>query len=139
MSTSRSSRRSANIIGTLLEGSDRVMRWWMLTGLLWASLAMAQDSSGEQVLRRAIELQQSGHYSEAIAGYQTYLKSHPDAAAVRSNLGAALAHEGRYAEAVRQYTLALKTQDSNYGIRFNLGLAYYKEGEIASAVKEFET
>ena len=113
-------------------------RWWVLTGLVWASLAMAQDSSGEQALRRAIELQQSGHYSDAIAGYQTYLKSHPEAAAVRSNLGAALAHEGRYEEAIRQYTLALKAQDSNYGIRFNLGLAYYKQDDVASAVKEFE-
>jgi tetratricopeptide (TPR) repeat protein len=111
----------------------------MLTGLVWAGLAMAQDSSGEQALRRVIELQRSGHYAEAIAGYETYLKSHPEAAAVRSNLGAALAHEGRYAEAVRQYTLALKAQDSNYGIRFNLGLAYYKQDDVASAVKEFKT
>ena len=111
----------------------------MLTGLLSTGLLSAQNSSDEQALRRAIGMQQSGHYAEAITGYQSYLKTHAEAAAVRSNLGAALAHEGQYTEAIQQYELALKSQPSNYGIRFNLGLAYYKEGEIVSAVREFET
>ncbi|HXY01813.1 MAG TPA: tetratricopeptide repeat protein [Candidatus Limnocylindrales bacterium] len=114
------------------------MRWWTLTCLLWAGIVLAQEDSGQQALSRAIELHQSGHYAEAIANYQTYLKAHPEAVAVRSNLGAALAHEGRYPEAIREYTLALTTQPSNYGIRFNLALAYYKMGEIKQAVKEFE-
>jgi len=90
------------------------------------------------MLSRAVKLHQSGHYAEAITGYRIYLKAHPDAAAVRSNLGAALAHEGRYSEAVREYTLALGVQPSNNGIRFNLGLAYFKMGEIERATKEFE-
>src|SRR5579859_4556893 len=91
-----------------------------------------------QALRQAVELQQSGHYAEAIDGYQSFLKSHPDAGPVRSNLGAALAHEGRYTEAIQQYTLALKSDPSNNGIRFNLALAYYKAGHIPDAVREFE-
>lgn len=91
-----------------------------------------------QALRHAVELQQSGHYAEAIDGYQNFLKAHPDAGPVRSNLGAALAHEGRYTEAIQQYSLALKSDPSNNGIRFNLALAYYKAGHITDAVREFE-
>lgn len=92
-----------------------------------------------QKLREAVELQQSGHYAEAIDDYRAFLKTHPEMAAVRSNLGAALAHEGRYTEAVQEYNLALKADPSNFGIRFNLGLAYYKMGDITRAVHEFET
>lgn len=91
-----------------------------------------------QTLRHAVELQQAGHYAEAIEGYQSFLKTHPDAGPVRSNLGAALAHEGRYTDAIEQYTLALKSDPSNSGIQFNLALAYYKAGHIADAVREFE-
>ncbi len=106
--------------------------------LLAASAAVAQDKSGDQALSHAVELHQSGHYTEAIDAYRAYLKSHPDAAAVRSNLGAALAHEGNYKDAVQEYTTALAALPSNYGIRFNLGLAYYKSGDIPDASKAFE-
>lgn len=92
-----------------------------------------------QKLREAVELQQSGHYADAIDDYRSFLKVHPDMAAVRSNLGAALAHEGRYTEAIQEYSLALKADPSNFGIRFNLGLAYYKMGDVTKAVHEFET
>lgn len=115
------------------------MTWrWLVVCLLFAGLAKAQGGPGSDVLRRAVELHQAGHYAEAITGYQAYLKTHPDAAAVRSNLGAALIHEGRYDEAVEEYKHALEAQPSNYGIRLNLGLAYYKMGEIGLAIKEFE-
>src|SRR6266480_2703307 len=120
-------------------GATRVTRWWMLLAcLLWGCFAQAQDESGQQSLSRAVDLHQSGHYAEAITEYQVYLKAHPEKAAVRSNLGAALAHEGRYTEAIREYTQALAAQPTNYGIRFNLALAYHKTGEIKQAVKEFE-
>lgn len=92
-----------------------------------------------QTLRHAVELQQAGHYAEAIEGYQNFLKTRPDAGPVRSNLGAALAHEGRYTEAIQEYTLALKSDPSNSSIQFNLALAYYKAGHIVDAVREFES
>src|SRR6266487_4781532 len=101
---------------------------WILAATLFGHLASAQDQPGQVTLSRAVELHQSGKYAEAIVAYQTYLKSHPEAAAVRSNLGAALAHEGRYDDAIGEYKLALVALPSNAGIRFNLGLAYYKEG-----------
>jgi tetratricopeptide (TPR) repeat protein len=110
----------------------------VLVCLLCSGLATAQDESGQQALSRAVELHQSGHFADAITEYQGYLKAHPEAAAVRSNLGAALAHEGRYTEAIQEYKQALAALPSNFGIRFNLALAYYKMGEIQQAVKEFE-
>jgi tetratricopeptide (TPR) repeat protein len=110
----------------------------ILVGVISVASALAQNDASQQLLSHAVELHQSGHYAEAITAYQSYLKSHPEAAAVRSNLGAALAHEARYSEAIREYTLALKTSPSNYGIRFNLGLAYYKTGNLEGAVREFE-
>ena len=110
----------------------------MLVCLLCLGLARAQDDSGQQALRRAVELHQSGHYAEAITEYQAYLKVHPEAVAVRSNLGAALAHEGRYTEAIEEYKQALASEPTNHGIRFNLALAYYKMSEVEQAIKEFE-
>jgi tetratricopeptide (TPR) repeat protein len=106
--------------------------------LLFCGPVPAQDGPAKQALRGAIELQRSGHYAEAIDAYRTFLKAHPDVAAVRSNLGAALVHEGHYSDAIREYTLALKADPSNYGIRFNLGLAYFKTGDLAHAANEFE-
>lgn len=112
---------------------------WMLVGVLGAGLAAAQSESSQEALKRAVDLHQSGHYSQAITNYQQYLKAHPEAAGVRSNLGAALAHEGRYTEAIQEYKEALVALPSNNGIRFNLALAYYKMGDICHAIKEFET
>ena len=110
----------------------------MLACLFCVGLARAQDDSEQQALKRAVELHQSGHYAEAITEYQTYLKVHPQAMAVRSNLGAALAHEGRYTEAIQEYKQALAAEPTNSGIRFNLALAYYKMSDIEQATKEFE-
>jgi len=114
---------------------------WRLICLLviGTSLALSQDDSARQALRHAVELQQSGRFTEAIEAYKAFLKNYPDApGAIRSNLGAALAHEGRYPEAIEEYTQALKFDPSNAGIRLNLGLARYKMGDVVQAVREFE-
>lgn len=116
----------------------KLLLWCLLACLLGPSQTSAQTDSSQDALSKAVELHQSGHYAEAITAYQAYLKAHPQASAVRSNLGAALAHEGRYPEAIREYTEALNAEPTNFGIRFNLGLAHYKMGEIAQALKEFE-
>jgi tetratricopeptide (TPR) repeat protein len=106
--------------------------------LLAVGVAAAQDDPSMQLLRQAVEFQKAGKLAEAIADYRTFLKDHPEAAPVRSNLGAALADEGHYADAVKEYNVALKSDPSNDGIRLNLGLAWYKMGNIAKAVSEFE-
>src|ERR1043166_9475826 len=98
----------------------RVLRR-LLASLLFAGCLSrwlpAQNQPDEELLKRAVELHQSGHYTEAIQAYEVFLKAHPDAAGVRSNLGAALIHEGHYPDAIQQYKLALTAQPSNSGIR----------------------
>lgn len=116
-----------------------MIRWLFLLVLMVPGLLSAQGDSARQLLGRAIELQKSGHYGEAIDAYREFLKANPQAAPIRSNLGAALVHEGRYSEAIEEYTIALKVDPANAGIRFNLGLAFYKWGEIEKALPEFES
>ncbi len=102
-----------------------------------AVCATAQTDPGAD-LRKAVELHQAGNYAAAIEGYQRFLKAHPELAQVRSNLGAALAHEGRFEEAVREYSLALSVDPKNAPVRLNLALAYYKSGDIAQAIVNLE-
>lgn len=67
----------------------------ILFSVLCAALSRGQTKTDADDLRRALDFQQSGDYSGAVLAYRQYLDSHPDAAAgVRSNLGAALAHQG---------------------------------------------
>lgn len=130
---------AACINASLVVRSSRVVSWCLIAILmLGANAVRGQQQPANEVLKKALELHQSGHYAEAINQYRIFLKSHPDAGAVRSNLGAALAHEGRYPEAIQEYKEALKSQSTNLGIRLNLALAYYKMSDINEAVKGFE-
>jgi tetratricopeptide (TPR) repeat protein len=103
--------------------------------MLAACLAMAQDSP-EQILQRAVTLHQSGEPEKAIPLYREFLKLQPDAAPIRSNLGAALASAGRYEEAIAEYRQALKGLPGDPRIRLNISLALYKSGQISEAAKE---
>ena len=103
----------------------------------FALSAVAQTDPGAE-LRQALELHQAGKYPEAIDAYQKFLKIHPELGQVRSNLGAALAHEGRLEEAIREYSLALSVEPRNAPVRLNLALAYYKSGDIAQAIANLE-
>ena len=58
---------------------------------------------------------------------------------MRSNLGAALAHEGRFEEAIREYSLSLRSIRTNVSVRLNLALAYYKSGDLGQAIVNLET
>jgi tetratricopeptide (TPR) repeat protein len=75
----------------------------------------------------------------AIRYYREFLAAHPDAAEIRSNLGAALVRDGRFAEAVEEYQAALKQLPNNRPVRMNLALAYYKVGRLSDAVRELDT
>ncbi|HKW96298.1 MAG TPA: tetratricopeptide repeat protein [Bryobacteraceae bacterium] len=111
-----------------------------LAALLSAWLAFAQSGPDNEVLQRALKLHQSGDYSGAITAYEQFLKAHPDAAGVRSNLGAALAHEGRFEDAIREYRLALEAQPAGTPaaskVRLNLALAYFKTAQLSKAAAE---
>ena len=63
---------------------------------------------------------------------------YPDAAQVRSNLGAALVGAGQYKQAIEQYKLALAAKTDN-GVRLNLALAYYKSAQFRDAARELQT
>jgi tetratricopeptide (TPR) repeat protein len=113
---------------------------WLFTAVaLAAALAPAQDGP-EQILQRAVALQQSGDMEKAIPLYREFLKLAPQAPPqIRSNLGAALAGTGRYEEAIAEYRQALKDLPGDPRIRLNFSLALYKSGQISEAAQELAT
>src|SRR5579871_6207601 len=100
--------------------------------LCFSMVCMAQEAP-QQLMRKALEAQQAGHFDEAVRTYRVLVKQYPDIFEVRSNLGAALAGEGHYSEAIGEYEKALTIQ-SNPATRLNLALAYYKSGELQKAI-----
>jgi tetratricopeptide (TPR) repeat protein len=81
-----------------------------------------------------MQKQQAGDLEGAVAGYRQFLKLHPEATAIHSNLGVALAGLGKFEEAIPEYKIALRQSPAQPGIRLNLALAYYKMGRLADAV-----
>ena len=112
-------------------------RLWVLGLLLATCLSAQTNSSPEELLRHAVELQQAGDLEGAVRGYRQFLAVRPNELAAHSNLGVLLSHMGRYGEAVNEYKKALNFSPENPGILLNLGLAYYKAGRIAEAAQTF--
>ena len=92
----------------------------------------------QQLVQDAMQKQQAGDLAGAVTEYREFLKLHPEAAAIHSNLGAALAGLGRYEEALPEYKMALKQSPKLAGARLNLALVYYKMGKLDDAVTELE-
>src|SRR2546423_2706252 len=90
----------------------------------------------QQLVPDAIQKQQAGDLEGAVAGCKQFLKLHPEASGIHSNLGAALAQLGRFEEAVAEYKIALRQSPAQVGPRLNLALAYYKMGRIPVAAAE---
>lgn len=111
----------------------------LLTGMFLAQPASlaAQESSPENPLRHAMELQQAGDLEGAVRGYREFLVAHPKEVAVQANLGVVLAHLGRFDEAITEYKKAAALDPHNADIVRNLGLAYYKSGRVEEAAREF--
>jgi len=100
----------------------------------WTQSIRAQPApSGEDLLRHAVQLHQSGDIDGAIREYRAYLKLSPKNVMARSNLGAALSRGGRYEEAITEYKQALTTDPGNVPVRLNLALAYYKTADLDNA------
>src|ERR1700734_1962875 len=108
----------------------------LLLAFLVAGTALAQTP--QQLVQDAMQKQQSGDLEGAVTEYRQFLKLHPDAAAIHSNLGAALVGLGRFEEALPEYKTALKQSPKLASARLNLALAYYKMGRIDDAVTELE-
>ncbi len=105
----------------------------MCVGILWSQT----KQSPQDLLKEAVTLHQQGKLDEAIRDYELFLDMYPDAAGVRSNLGAALAASGQYGLAIEQYQRALDTKPDPVA-RLNLGLAYYKTDRLKEAIAELE-
>ncbi|MBV9182500.1 MAG: tetratricopeptide repeat protein [Acidobacteria bacterium] len=113
----------------------------LLSGAATSAVAQAPEEfslSPQELAQDAIQKQRSGDLQGAVPEYQQFLKIHPEATAIHSNLGAALAGLGRFEEAVSEYKVALRQSPALPGARLNLGLAYYKMGHIADAATQLE-
>ena len=93
----------------------------------------------DALLAQAVELQQAGDLFGAVTNYEAYLKTNPDNAGVRSNLGAAYVRLGRLADGVAEYRKALAIDPASPTYRFNLAIALYKGGRYPEAVTELQT
>ena len=98
--------------------------------------ALAQ--SAQELVQDAQQKQRSGDLAGAAAEYRQFLQMHPEATAIHSNLGAALAGLGRFEEAIAEYKIALEQSPALVEARLNLALCYYKMGRIEDAAKELE-
>jgi len=90
------------------------------------------------LVQDAIQKQRAGDLDGAVIEYRQFLKLHPEATPIHSNLGAALAGLGRFEGAVSEYKIALKQSPRLPGARLNLALAYYKMGRLRDAVTQLE-
>src|SRR5579859_7798315 len=113
---------------------------WNLTTLGQAQTRAQNQSAldAQQLVQDALQKQRAGDLAGAVPEYQQFLKLHPEATAIHSNLGAALAGLGRYEEAVAEYKIALQQSPRLPSARLNLALAYYKMGHIADAATQLE-
>ncbi|HEX6806279.1 MAG TPA: tetratricopeptide repeat protein [Terriglobales bacterium] len=111
-----------------------------LSLLAFGANALAQSSqlNPQELVQDAIQKQRAGDLEGATKEYREFLKLHPEATAIHSNLGAALAGLGRFEEAVSEYKIALKQSPRMPGARLNLALAYYKMGRISDASPQLE-
>lgn len=103
---------------------------------LAGSVPVAVAQTPQDLINDAIAKQKSGDLAGAAKEYRAFLKDHPEATPIRSNLGASLAGLGQYAKAIAEYKTALKQAPATPGLRLNLALAYYKTGRIADAVDQ---
>src|SRR5215472_5235476 len=103
------------------------------------SFALAQTpQTPQELVQDAIQKQQAGDLEGAVAEYKQFLKLHPEATAIHSNLGAALVGLGRFEEAIPEYKTALKQSPTLLPARLNLALVYYKTGQIQEAATQLE-
>lgn len=106
--------------------------------VLAAGLANAQQPNPDELLRRAINAQQSGDINEAIRDYRQLLELRPDTPEARVNLGAALVQLGQYDAGIKEYEQALPAVTNKNQVRMNIALAYYKKGDFQAAHDQFE-
>lgn len=111
----------------------------LLIVLTLSNIAQAQTPQElQELVQDAIQKQKAGDLGDAVTEYRQFLNVHPEATAIHSNLGAALAGLGRFEEAVPEYKIALEQSPGLDSARLNLAIAYYKMGTISQAAIELE-
>jgi len=113
------------------------MRPAILLLALLPTILAAQQPDPDALLKRAIDAQQHGDYSEAITDYRKLLELRPNEVQAKVNLGAALSHVGKYDEAIEMYRSALPQLQNKNLVLMNLALAYYKKGDFEHAREQF--
>jgi tetratricopeptide (TPR) repeat protein len=104
--------------------------------LMLAAIVHAQTP--QQVVQEGLEKQRNGDLEGAAADYRQFLRIHPEATAIHSNLGAALAGSGQFEDAISEYKIALRQSPALVEARLNLALCYYKMGRIEDATTQLE-
>jgi tetratricopeptide (TPR) repeat protein len=104
--------------------------------IVLAAASWAQQDP-DQLLKSAIQAQQSGDYQTAITGYRKFLELRPDNVQAKVNLGAALSRVGQFDEAIATYKSAIPSLKDKNPVLLNLGLAYYKKGDLTNAREQF--
>ena len=107
--------------------------------LLLLILALAaRAQTPQEIVQEGLQKQRIGDLEGAATDYRRFLLIHPEATAIHSNLGAALAGLGRFEEAISEYKTALRQSPTLVEARLNLALCYYKMGRIDEATAQLE-
>lgn len=125
----------------LVCGHEQMLKYFLILGMALGGIALgaaAEAQSPQELVQDAQQKQRAGDLEGAVAEYRQFLQIAPDATAIHSNLGAALAGLGRFEEAIAEYEIALKQSPSLTEARLNLALCYYKMGRIRDAATELE-
>lgn len=116
--------------------SIKMLKFLFILGVALGSRANAQTP--QELIQDAQQKQRAGDLAGAVPEYRQFLQVHPEATAIHSNLGVALADLGRFDEAISEYKVALQQSPSLVAARLNLALCYYKMGRFQSASAELE-
>jgi tetratricopeptide (TPR) repeat protein len=92
----------------------------------------------QELVQRGLDKQRIGDLEGAATDYRQFLRIHPEATAIHSNLGAALAGLGQFEGAISEYKTALRQSPALVDARLNLALCYYKMGRIDDATLQLE-
>src|SRR5882757_8371404 len=94
----------------------------VLLALVLFLTASISAQNPQTLVQDAMAKQQTGDLEGAVPEYREFLKLHPEATAIHSNLGAALAGLGRFEDAIPEYKTALRQSPALAAARLNLAL-----------------
>jgi tetratricopeptide (TPR) repeat protein len=114
------------------------MRKFYCIFILMLAAATLHTQTSQQLVQQGLDKQRIGDLEGAATDYRQFLLIHPEATAIHSNLGAALAGLGQFEEAISEYKTALRQSPTLVEARLNLALCYYKMGRIDEATKQLE-